>query len=50
MGDRALVLTQRPAHIAAEHPIPIPRPRNVKDIFTMPNFAAIYERIRADVQ
>ena len=50
LGDRALVLTQRPAHIAAEHPIPIPRPRNVKDIFTMPGFAAIYERIRADVQ
>ena len=34
LGDRALVLTQRPARIAAEHPIPIPRPRNVKDIFT----------------
>ena len=44
------MLTQRPARIAAEHPIPIPRPRNVKDIFTMPGFAAIYERIRADVQ
>jgi NitT/TauT family transport system ATP-binding protein len=50
LGDRALVLTRRPARIAAEHPIPIPRPRNVKDIFTMPGFAAIYERIRADVQ
>ncbi len=50
LGDRALVLTQRPAHVAAEHPIPIPRPRNVKDIFTAPGFAAIYERIRADVQ
>ena len=50
LGDRALVLTRRPAHIAAEHPIPIPRPRNVKDIFTMPGFASIYERIRADVQ
>jgi NitT/TauT family transport system ATP-binding protein len=50
LGDRALVLTQRPAHIAAEHTIPIPRPRNVKDIFTAPGFAAIYERIRADVQ
>jgi NitT/TauT family transport system ATP-binding protein len=49
LGDRALVLTRRPAHIAAEHPIPIPRPRNVKDIFTMPGFALIYERIRADV-
>jgi NitT/TauT family transport system ATP-binding protein len=50
LGDRALVLTQRPARIAAEHPIPIPRPRNVKDIFAAPGFAAIYERIRADVQ
>jgi NitT/TauT family transport system ATP-binding protein len=50
LGDRALVLTRRPAHIAAEHPIPIPRPRNVKDIFTAPGFASIYERIRADVQ
>jgi NitT/TauT family transport system ATP-binding protein len=50
LGDRALVLTRRPARIAAEHPIPIPRPRNVRDIFTMPGFAAIYERIRADVQ
>jgi NitT/TauT family transport system ATP-binding protein len=50
LGDRALVLTRRPARIAAEHPIPIPRPRNVKDIFTMANFAAIYENIRADVQ
>jgi len=50
LGDRALVLTRRPARIAAEHPIPIPGPRNVKDIFTAPGFAAIYERIRADVQ
>jgi NitT/TauT family transport system ATP-binding protein len=50
LGDRALVLTKRPSRIAAEHPIPIPRPRNVKDIFTMPGFTAIYERIRADVQ
>ena len=49
LGDRALVLTPRPARIAAEHVIPIPRPRNVKDIFTLPGFAAIHERIRADV-
>jgi NitT/TauT family transport system ATP-binding protein len=50
LGDRALVLTRRPARIAAEHSIPIPRPRNVRDIFTAPDFAAIHERIRADVQ
>jgi NitT/TauT family transport system ATP-binding protein len=50
LGDRALVLTRRPARIAAEHPIPIPRPRNVKDIFALEGFAAIYEGIRKEVQ
>ncbi len=50
LGDRALVLSKQPSRIAAEHPIPIPRPRNVKDIFALPGFAATYEKIRADVQ
>jgi NitT/TauT family transport system ATP-binding protein len=50
LGDRALVLSKQPSRIAAEHAIPIPRPRNVKDIFALSGFAAIYERIRADVQ
>jgi NitT/TauT family transport system ATP-binding protein len=50
LGDRALVLSRAPAHIAAEHPIPIPRPRNVKDIFALEGFAALYEKIRAGVQ
>ncbi len=50
LGDRALVLSRQPSRIAAEHPIPIPRPRNVKDIFALEGFAAAYERIRADVQ
>jgi len=50
LGDRALVLSRQPSRIAAEHAIPIPRPRNVKDIFALPGFAATYERIRADVQ
>ena len=50
LGDRALVLTRAPARIAAEHPIPIPRPRNVKDIFALEGFAALYEKIRAQVQ
>ena len=50
LGDRALVLTRRPARIAGEHPIPIPRPRNVKDIFALDGFAAIYEGIRKEVQ
>jgi NitT/TauT family transport system ATP-binding protein len=50
LGDRALVLSRRPARIAAEHAIPIPRPRNVRDIFAMPGFPQIYESIRAAVQ
>ena len=50
LGDRALVLSKQPSRIAAEHAIPIPRPRNVKDIFALPGFAATYEKIRADVQ
>ena len=50
LGDRALVLSKQPSRIAAEHMIPIPRPRNVKDIFALPGFAATYEKIRADVQ
>src|SRR5882724_557022 len=50
LGDRALVLSRQPTRIAAEHAIPIPRPRNVADIFALDGFAAIYERIRAAVQ
>jgi len=50
LGDRALVLTRQPTRIAGEHMIPIPRPRNVKDIFALEGFAALYERIRAQVQ
>jgi len=50
LGDRALVLSKQPTRIAAEHAIPIPRPRNVKDIFALEGFVAVYEKIRADVQ
>jgi NitT/TauT family transport system ATP-binding protein len=50
LGDRALVLSRQPARIAAEHVIAIPRPRNVQDIFALEGFAAVYERIRADIQ
>jgi len=50
LGDRALVLSRQPARIAGEHVIPFSRPRNVKDIFALDGFAAIYERIRSDVQ
>lgn len=50
LGDRALVLTKQPSRIGAEHPIPIPRPRSVKNFLSLPGFAELYERIRAEVQ
>jgi NitT/TauT family transport system ATP-binding protein len=50
LADRTLVLSRQPTRIAGEHPIPIPRPRDVKNFFTLDGFAAIYERIRAEVQ
>jgi NitT/TauT family transport system ATP-binding protein len=49
LGDRALVLSRQPTRIAAEHAIPIPRPRNVEDIFALDGFAEIYQRIRATI-
>ena len=50
LGDRALVLSRQPTRIAAEHAIPIARPRNVQDMFAVDGFAAIYQRIRAAIQ
>jgi NitT/TauT family transport system ATP-binding protein len=50
LGDRALVLSRQPTRIAAEHAIPIPRPRNVADIFALADFATVYERIRSAIQ
>jgi phospholipid/cholesterol/gamma-HCH transport system ATP-binding protein len=50
LGDRTLVLSRQPTRIAAEHAIPIPRPRNVQDIFALEGFAAVYQRIRSDIQ
>ena len=50
LGDRALVLSRQPTRIAAEHAIPIPRPRNVADIFALADFGPVYERIRAAIQ
>jgi NitT/TauT family transport system ATP-binding protein len=50
LADRTLVLTRAPAHIAGEHTITIPRPRDIRGIMTHPDFAALYQRIRAQVQ
>jgi NitT/TauT family transport system ATP-binding protein len=50
LADRTLVLSRAPARIAGEHAITIPRPRNIRDIMTHPDFTALYQRIRAQVQ
>jgi NitT/TauT family transport system ATP-binding protein len=50
LGDRALVLSRQPTSIAAEHAIPIPRPRDVRDIFALEGFAAVYDGIRTAIQ
>jgi NitT/TauT family transport system ATP-binding protein len=49
LGDRTLVLTRAPTRVAGEHAITIPRPRDVKDIYALPGFPALYEAIRAQV-
>jgi NitT/TauT family transport system ATP-binding protein len=50
LGDRTLVLSRPPSRIAGEHIITIARPRDVRGIMTNPDFAALYERIRAQIQ
>ena len=50
LGDRTLVLSRAPARIAGEHAITIPRPRDIRGIMTHPEFGALYQRIRAQVQ
>ena len=50
LADRTLVLTRAPAHIAGEHAITIPRPRDIRGIMTHPEFTSLYQRIRAQVQ
>jgi NitT/TauT family transport system ATP-binding protein len=50
LADRTLVLSRAPAHIAGEHAITIPRPRDIRGIMTHPEFAALYQSIRAQLQ
>jgi NitT/TauT family transport system ATP-binding protein len=50
LGDRTLVLSKSPASIVGEHLNSIPRPRDVRGIMTHPEFAALYQRIRMQVQ
>jgi NitT/TauT family transport system ATP-binding protein len=50
LGDRTLVLSRAPAKIVGEHRITIPRPRDIRGIMMHPDFAGLYQRIRAQVQ
>lgn len=50
LGDRTLVLSRAPAKVAGEHRITIPRPRDIRGIMSHPDFASLYQRIRAQVQ
>jgi NitT/TauT family transport system ATP-binding protein len=50
LGDRTLVLSRPPARIAGEHRNTIARPRDIGGIMTHPEFADLYQRIRAQVQ
>lgn len=50
LGDRTLVLSRAPAMVAAEHRITIQRPRDIRGILAHPEFAELYQRIRAELQ
>jgi NitT/TauT family transport system ATP-binding protein len=50
LGDRTLVLSRPPSRIAGEHLIPLARPRDVRGIMAHPQFGALYQDIRAQVQ
>jgi NitT/TauT family transport system ATP-binding protein len=50
LGDRTLVLSRAPARIVGEHRITIPRPRDIRGIMMHPDFAGLYQAIRAQVQ
>jgi NitT/TauT family transport system ATP-binding protein len=50
LGDRTLVLSRPPARIAGEHRNTIPRPRDIRGIITHSEFAALYQRIRVQLQ
>jgi NitT/TauT family transport system ATP-binding protein len=50
LGDRMLVLSRQPSRIAGQHPIAIPRPRDVRGIMTDPQFAPLYQRVRGELQ
>jgi len=50
LGDRTLVLSRPPSRIAGEHAITLARPRDVRGLMAHPEFGALYQRIRGQVQ
>jgi NitT/TauT family transport system ATP-binding protein len=50
LADRTLILTRAPARMAGEHPIPIPRPRDMGNIYGLKGFAELFDRIRKEIQ
>jgi NitT/TauT family transport system ATP-binding protein len=50
LGDRTLVLSRPPARVASEHLITLRRPRDIRGIMTHPDFGALYQSIRAQIQ
>jgi NitT/TauT family transport system ATP-binding protein len=48
LADRVLVLSERPAHIVLDLPIPIKRPRNLELTYT-PEFGELASRVRAAI-
>jgi NitT/TauT family transport system ATP-binding protein len=50
LADRTLVLCRAPTRIISEHVIPIPRPRDVRNMLSISGFIDLHENIRAQVQ
>ena len=50
LGDRVLVLSKSPAKVIAEHAIPIPRPRDLGNLFKLDGFGDMFETVRMEIQ
>ncbi|MEQ8348786.1 MAG: ABC transporter ATP-binding protein [Sneathiellaceae bacterium] len=50
LADRILILSRSPTAIAADCPVPIPRPRDLQNIYAVDGFAALHDTIRRQIQ